>query len=98
MSTASSSDSERRQSRDRRWKRIFCPHCGEVVSKTTYYRHRQEHYDKTIGKWKKRERAAVPASSETEVECDCPGELSAEDEESESMDIESGGEGNRELK
>ncbi len=26
-------------------KRVFCPHCKEFVSRTTYYAHRQLYYD-----------------------------------------------------
>lgn len=36
----------------RQWQRIFCPHCGEKVSKSTYYRHREEFYDVRSGGWK----------------------------------------------
>lgn len=37
----------------RQWQRLFCPHCGEKVSKSTYYRHREEYYDARSGEWKK---------------------------------------------
>ncbi len=36
----------------RRRRRIFCPHCEEYVSKTTYYRHRDSHYDVQKNEWR----------------------------------------------
>jgi hypothetical protein len=37
----------------RQWQRLFCPHCEAKVSKSTYYRHREEHYDLCTGAWRK---------------------------------------------
>ena len=34
-------------------RRIFCPHCEELVSKTTFYRHRDNHFDVRKNEWKK---------------------------------------------
>lgn len=38
--------------RSRQWQRIFCPHCDERVSKSTYYRHREKYYDVRTGEWR----------------------------------------------
>lgn len=41
----------------RQWKRTACPHCEEKVSQSTYYHHREKHYNVHVhvcsGKWTK---------------------------------------------
>ncbi len=38
-------------SRKRRWKNLFCPHCDQEVSKTTFYRHKRSYYDSRAKRW-----------------------------------------------
>ena len=33
-------------------KRRLCPHCSEVVSRATYFRHKRAFYDSQIEKWR----------------------------------------------
>ena len=33
-------------------KRRLCPHCSEVVSRATYFRHKRASYDPQLEKWK----------------------------------------------
>ena len=35
----------------RRSRQQFCPHCEEMVSNSTYYRHRAEHFDEVSKRW-----------------------------------------------
>lgn len=30
---------------------LFCPHCTKMLSKSTYYRHRQQYYNHISGTW-----------------------------------------------
>ena len=41
--------SEKRRPR----KNLFCPHCDEMVSKTTFYRHKKCYYDSRAKRWTK---------------------------------------------
>ena len=38
-------------SKPRQYKRIFCPHCNESVSKSTWYAHYAAFYDQRTKKW-----------------------------------------------
>ena len=35
----------------RRWKNLFCPHCDQEVSKTTFYQHKRRYYDRRAKRW-----------------------------------------------
>lgn len=35
----------------RRWKNLFCPHCDQEVSKTTFYRHKRRYYNRRAKRW-----------------------------------------------
>lgn len=48
-------EAERETVRGRQWQRIYCPHCGEQVSKSTYYRHRATYYDTVLETWMTRD-------------------------------------------
>ena len=43
---------ELRRYNGRTRRRIFCPHCEEFVSKTTYYRHRDNYFDLQTNEWR----------------------------------------------
>ena len=62
----------------RQWQRLFCPHCEEKVSKSTYYRHRAEHYDLRTGAWRK--------STDDPVVCDSLRESVAKFQDSSAND------------
>lgn len=51
----------------RQWQRMFCPHCGEKVSKSTYYRHRVEFYDVRSGEWKSSDDPISSSQRETDT-------------------------------
>ena len=41
-----------RQTRRRKWRNLFCPHCDQLVSKTTFYRHKRSYYNHSTKQWK----------------------------------------------
>lgn len=49
---------------------LECGHCGEVVSKSTYYRHRQRFYNPKTKKWKM---CDEESKSSTGEECESYG-------------------------
>ena len=44
-------------------KRVYCDHCDNYLSKSTYYRHRSKYYNIATGKWIKVSDATNPSSS-----------------------------------
>ena len=64
----------------RKRSRIYCDHCSQSVSKSTYYRHRADFYDEQTQRWcqdkTEAERAGrcqthTPSSSDSEVDMTC---------------------------
>ena len=44
-------------------KRLYCPHCGDYVSKSVYYNHKKLHFDSRRKRWKQ-ESSRMTARSE----------------------------------
>lgn len=41
------------KAKTRKYEAIFCPHCDRNVSKSTWYAHHRDFFDKASGVWKK---------------------------------------------
>ena len=68
---------------NRQRSKMFCGHCSQYVSKSTYYRHRRTFYDKKIRQWSKEQPMSSSLSSES-------GLSAIEDDPSQSLQLPSG--------
>ena len=59
----------RRMDTNRQRSKMFCGHCSQYLSKSTYYRHRQAFYDKKRREWLKEKPVSSNSSSESELTC-----------------------------
>ena len=55
--------------------RIFCVHCGETVSRRTFYEHKKNYYDPDSKTWTKKCRRESALSDPTMHECGVPTDL-----------------------
>lgn len=53
---------------------MFCPHCGDTVPKSTFYRHRSRFYDPVSGIWNDDTPSSTAAALSTD-ECDSSDQL-----------------------
>ena len=51
----------------RRRRTLYCGHCLEEVSKSTYYRHREKYYDEVEQRWSTL--CSDSSTEESELEC-----------------------------